>query len=51
MLCGVERIAEMCGRDVGWAVERMKALVAGLRVPVAVTAEMVRSAAEQAWLL
>lgn len=40
VLCGVNRIAEVCGQDSGWVVERMKTLAVGLRVPVLVTVDV-----------
>lgn len=43
VVCGVDRIAEMRGRDAGWAVGRMKAFAVGLRVPVVATVDLAES--------
>lgn len=43
VVCGIDRIAEVCGCDAGWVTRRMKALAVGLRAPVVVTVDLTES--------
>lgn len=45
VICGVGRIAEVCGRDIGWVVERMRGVAVELRVPMVVTVNVAEGVA------